>query len=175
MCRQGFERYGMSLCASEWQTLAISIDRLHQRWSKPDDIALWKFAVANIITYLKSYELNMELVQAQEDYFLLLITDPNETRVRQFAERLVQETSRYLKLTVSVGVGSTVRVSSQIGRSWREAVQSLQHRVTSGEGRVLYYDELKKSSDPDVFYSVDLHERLLLHYERVMKRQRKVN
>ncbi|MDQ6420503.1 response regulator [Paenibacillus sp. LHD-117] len=158
-CLQGFQRFGMPKHASKWQAIAISIDRLHQQWPDPDQVSLWKYAVSNIVVHLKDREANLEVVPAQEDRLLLLVSDPEEDRVLLLAERIVQAAKHYLKLSVSVGIGRTVSDTCELWMSWREALQALEHRVTLGEGRVLVYDKL--NSNPEVFYSVDCHERLL--------------
>ena len=61
-------------------------------------------------------------------------------------EEIRQSVEKYLKFTLTVGVGSVMQDVTKISYSYEDAVLSLDYRLILGSNRMIYIDDVEKRS-----------------------------
>ncbi len=118
----------------------------------PDDKSILEFALANIMNELLGDQpiLSGNVVSMTENNVAVVLYhcgDMNTLETAQdYALSIVQAVKKYLKLQVSIGMGSVYTHISDIGVSYDEALTALRHRIYLDSKPIYYFEavELRK-------------------------------
>lgn len=159
------QQFGIQAEAGRYVAACIEIDHMDRKWSKASDRLLMKYAVTNVLN---------EALEESGDY---LIFNGPEGRIVGIArhngereelpllegyKKLCFLIKKYLKFTVTVGVGRSKDGFKGIAASYGEALEALQNKYVLGHDRVIAYGEQLPSSGNQPFYPPEVNEELLV-------------
>ncbi|MCY7488047.1 response regulator [Paenibacillus alvei] len=160
-------RYEMDLSGSAYLVSAIQMD--HNKEEK--NRYLLQFAVCNIAEELMLKHMPGR-VFIHHDHVVVLtmsISQEEERMSREtigLVEEILQSVHRFLKITVTIGVGTVVNDLSELASSYQEAVQALHYRLIHGNHRVIWIEDVEaKRVNPLVFD--DMQEQALIRCMKV--------
>lgn len=149
---QRLEQLGIAL-RDKLSVACIEIDHMERRWNEPAERGLWKFAVTNILQEAMEDEGKPLLFNGPEGRIVCLQKDAGpsggqgQTQSKlpklEGYEKICRYVRKYLKLTVTVGVGNIYSGLDGIRQSYEEARRALQSKFTLGEDRVIFIDTLQ--------------------------------
>lgn len=164
--KRQLERFGIKLNSLLFSVSSIEIDNIYQRWSDPDEILLWKNAVANVLNEVIVVKGNQFIFNGFEDRIISIIEFEDEESLQEFSAEsylkfctLIRE---YLEITVTVGIGSTVTGLKSIRRSYSESLTALQNKFMEANGKVIEYCKLQNEYKNAGFYTGETNEKLLM-------------
>lgn len=142
---------GVTLDAQGYLVAVLAVDESALGSSEfHDDPDLALYAVLNLSNELMERHMAHHAV-LEEDRVLLLLQLPTADPDAAFAqawtalESIRVSVERYLRFTVSIGVGGMAGTPAQIHRSGAEAVRALDYRVIHGANRILYIQDMERS------------------------------
>jgi two-component system, response regulator YesN len=163
------EGLGLRPLSKQFQVACIEIDSLDQKWNKVSEKLLWKFAVTNILNEIMEVEGHHIVFNGPEGR-ILCIREPLSSHVRAAGgeqdgyERLVFLIKKYLKFTITVGIGGSHPGYGGIRTSYQEALGALQQKFVLGSDRVIRFEQLSSQGVAlaSGFISPELNEELLV-------------
>lgn len=161
------ERYEMDLSGSAYLVSAIQMD--HNKEEK--NRYLLQFAVCNIAEeLLRKHMPGRVFIHHDHVVVLTMSTSLEEEGMSQetigIVEEILHSVHRFLKITVTIGVGTVVNDLSELASSYQEAVQALHYRLIHGNHRVIWIEDVEaKRLNPLVFD--DLKEQSLIRCMKV--------
>ena len=142
---------GVPLEAQGYLVAALAVDESGLGGSEfHDDPDLALYAVLNLSNELTERHMAHHAV-LDEDRVLLLFLLPTAVPDAAFAqvwtalESIRVSVERYLRFTVSIGVGGMADAPGHIHRSAAEALRALEYRVIHGANRILYIHDMESS------------------------------
>nr|WP_245347552.1 helix-turn-helix domain-containing protein [Cohnella lubricantis] len=158
-------RVGISIRSPLFQVAVVEIDKLHQTLSKASESLLWQFAVSNILNEIITINGNNIVFNGTEGRIISILQFDNEEdwakfNVDQF-QRLYEVVTKYLKFTITVGVGRPVRGFKAVHSSYIDAVISIQNKFIMNDAKVIEYTRLESNGMNVGFYPREIHENLL--------------
>ncbi|WP_123041539.1 response regulator [Cohnella candidum] len=142
----------------------IEIDHMERRWNEPAERQLWKFAVANILQETMEEDGQLHVFHGPEGHILCLRKENGapgraaQNSVEAY-EKVCRYIRKYLKLTVTIGLGTGHDGIEGIRRSYGEARQALRNKFTLGEDRVIAFEALDSKGEGTAF-PADTNEQL---------------
>ncbi|WP_027092278.1 response regulator [Cohnella thermotolerans] len=131
--------------------MAVQIDNLHTIQQKYGsvDIELFKYALKNIAEETFAPLCRCAAFEHNDDLFLILNAEEwlDAKAIVPYARDIQHNSERYLKFTVSVGIGSFDKDIRHLRTSCREAVKALNARFCGGNGRIADYVEAAEEED----------------------------
>ncbi|MCM3630732.1 response regulator transcription factor [Paenibacillus glycanilyticus] len=133
--------------------LAIDTDRLEEQTGADTDRELLRFAVYNIAHEIISGEPGAAVFRSREERVMAILggerDEPLQEKAQELAEKIRQLAVQFLKLTVSVGIGTSVQGYTRIRESCKAAVAALDYRLVLGDNSVIsILDMEKRQSSP---------------------------
>ncbi|MFX3636113.1 MAG: response regulator [Candidatus Pristimantibacillus sp.] len=133
--------FDIHLDGPNYMTMAIDLDRLERNHSVDTDRELLRFAVYNIAQEIVGAEPSSAVFRSRDEKIMAILSgDQVETlyeRVQELAEQIRQSAYQFLKLTVSVGIGTPCSNLQQLKLSSKAAVAALDYRLLLGDNRVI--------------------------------------
>lgn len=161
------ERYEMDLSGIAYLVSAIQMD--HNKEEK--NRYLLQFAICNIAEELVLKHMPGR-VFIHHDHVIVLtmsVSQQEEGMSQEtimIVEEILQSVHRFLKLTVTIGVGTVVNDLYELASSYQEAVQALHYRLIHGNHRVIWIEDVEaKRVNPLVFD--DMKEQALIRCMKV--------
>ncbi|WP_223067614.1 response regulator [Paenibacillus caui] len=108
------------------------------------------FSIQNIIEELMSACQAGISFTARENEFILLFRSAESLfpeTYNRLCEQVVSGINRYLKLSVSIGIGKSVPSLTRIEDSYKDALTALTHKFYTGPGSILYINELQPETE----------------------------
>lgn len=166
--KERLEQWGIPLgSAGETYSVAcIEIDHMERRWNEAAERELWKFAVSNILAEALSNEGTPILFNGPEGRIACLRTDKEKNLSEGVLpkldsyEELIFYIRKYLKLTVTVGVGRRYKDIAGIRRSYEEARGALRQKFLLGDDKVIPYSEHSSEGREEAAFLQDSNEML---------------
>ncbi|NIK70744.1 response regulator [Paenibacillus sp. BK720] len=133
--------------------LAIDTDRLEEQGGADTDRELLRFAVYNIAQEIISGEPEAVVFRSREERVMAILGGEREEllqeKAQELAERIRQSAVQFLKLTVSIGIGTTVHSYTRIRETCKAAAAALDYRLVLGDNSVIsILDMEKRRSSP---------------------------
>ncbi len=157
--------YDIQLTGVSFQVAVVSLDAAAPRPSTiSEDQELLLFASLNIAEEIAAARNLGRVFLHQGQVVLLTITQEDDTQAvtlatMEAAEEIRQAIERYLKQTVTIGIGVVIQEPAGLSYSYKDAVLALDYRVILGGNRVISiadveqrhvekmrFDELKEQS-----------------------------
>lgn len=148
----------------------IEIDQMDLKWSSASERALMKYAVTNILDESLEESRNHYIFNGPEGRIICLTEHygqhVNESTDLEGFKKLCMLIKKYLKFTVTIGVGRSKQDIEGIALSYLEALEALQAKFIYGYDRVLPYNtELDKQVN-GAYYPTDINDELLIQLRR---------
>lgn len=161
------KKVGIKVYSSLFRVIVVEIDNLYKRWSKSDEIVLWRFAVSNILNEITNSSGRNVIFNGAEGRIVSIIQYESEDEWKIFDPKEYERTCNVVKdffdFTITIGVGSPVRTFKEIRNSYMDAVSALQNKLVIDDGtRVIDYGAVEQNGMNIGFYSSSMNEQLLL-------------
>lgn len=141
----------VSLEGPEYAVLVVDVDdfRLITERASDRDKELTLYAVANITEEVLSSVFSCTVCQSDFDYINILVNAnmKNKHRMIECCEEVQRCVARYMKLSVTIGVGAYVRGLSDIPESGKQAIAAMQSKVYRGKGQIIVYGESESGNE----------------------------
>jgi two-component system response regulator YesN len=160
------QQYGESFDALCFVVACIEIDNMDQKWNKVSERLLWKYAVTNILNEALEENENHIIFNGPEGRIICLVEHhtKHEREIPELGgyEKLCFLIKKYLKLTITVGVGRSQSDYKGIRSSYLEALEALQNKFVLGTDRVIAYGAQDLETGAQAFYKAEVNEDLLV-------------
>jgi two-component system response regulator YesN len=165
--KRKLEGLGFTPYSQCFQVTCIEIDNLDQKWNKASEKLLWKYAVTNILNELMEIPGNHLVFNGPEGRIICILEFVNESEDRKpyldgYA-KLCFLIKKYLKFTVTIGVGSKKTGYKAIRASYTEALEALQQKFILGNDRLIDFGHHVNDTVTSGFISSETSEQLLIH------------
>lgn len=163
------EQWGITF-GLEYETYSVAcieIDHMERRWNEPAERELWKYAVTNILAEAVGGEGTPHLFNGPEGRIVCLRTEKGGALEEGIIpnldsyEALIFYIRKYLKLTVTVGIGRRFSGVEGIRRSYSEARDALSQKFLLGDDKVIPYSIRPIAGKEGVAYLAESNEQLL--------------
>jgi two-component system response regulator YesN len=141
--RERFDYFGLPPISPLYLIMVVDIDDFGDRelHSYENDIEFLRFAAYDIFKETLEQE-NVMLFRTREERMVAILSgEDNESllyeRAFSLAEQVRHQIDKYLKFTVTVGIGRTSSHLEQLPVSYRSALSALDYRFLLGKNRVL--------------------------------------
>jgi two-component system response regulator YesN len=138
-----FAYFGLPRLSPRYLVMVLDIDDFGEpkSGSNEGDRELLRFAVYNILEEIVQRE-NGHLFRTREERMAVIVSgqtedDPLYEKAFRIAEVARHHTERFLKFTVTVGVGRSCVSPEQLPASYKSALSALEYRFLLGKNRVL--------------------------------------
>lgn len=154
------------LSGPKYQVIIIDVDDylLITEYYPEKDKDLLKYSVLNIADEILSSNCNGSVFFSEFDYLIGIINVKNETKaaIIDICKEIQFCITRYLKLSVTIGIGSVSECLDDISVSYNEALISLRNKMYSGKSRIIHIDMIDKGhSNPPLHFSTEDEKELL--------------
>ncbi|MBD2871032.1 helix-turn-helix domain-containing protein [Paenibacillus arenilitoris] len=151
-------------------TLVLKMDALEDvlsgKWSK--DVKLVKFAILNIaIEFFREKRFKVEGIDNGHDYVSIILNVNN--RSDEIVRKLIDTTTeiqdqveKYLKISVSAGIGDIVEGVEGISKSFQNALAASNYRIIFGRKAVIEYGDIAERNNKGLHeYPYDIEKRMI--------------
>ncbi|TXK73511.1 response regulator [Paenibacillus sp. N3.4] len=163
---QRMQQFGESFHSPIFVVACIEIDRMDSKWNQVSERLLWKYAVTNILNEALEETENHLIFNGPEGRIICLVehqgNDVCEVPELAGYEKLCFLIKKYLKFTITVGVGRSQAGYQGIRTSYLEALEALQHKFVLGNDRVIAYGSGALESGTQALYPTEVNEDLLV-------------
>ncbi|SDW66792.1 response regulator [Paenibacillus sp. CF384] len=169
--------YQLRLDAKAYAVACIEIDEIDRKWGEVSERLLWKYAVTNILAEAMEDSGGKPVIfNGPEGRIICLYglahgagaagatspsPQPELPKLEPF-EKLCMLIKRYLKLTITIGVGQIYSGISGIRCSYDEALTALQNKFVLGNDRVIAFGQHISKEGTGVQYPPELGDELQL-------------
>lgn len=137
-----------------------------------NDVELMRYAVINIAKEITEKHAVGEALFHNGELVIIFSIDNaqnsgelnNETvfrKVYQVLEEIRQNVEKYLKLTVTIGVGSVCQSIQRLKDSYRAALSALEYKIVVGESRIIFIEDLEPKRKAVIAFDEQTERRLL--------------
>lgn len=161
---------GVNFDAPFFLTIVLKMDSLEHvlsgKWSK--DVRLVKFAILNITSeFFSEKRIKAEGIDNGHDYVSMILnvnSRSEETRARliETIKEAQDKVDKYLKISVSAGVGDLVEGVEGISKSFLNARAASNYRIIFGRKAVIDYGHIAERNNNDLHeYPYDIEKRMI--------------
>lgn len=160
--------YNLNLIGKGYSVSSISIDSnsINTKNYSEDDIELIKFAVMNISEeIIKKRSLgelffhinNIVIITNFEEFDKLNIYKKTYLAL----EEIRQSVEKYLKLTVTIGIGNVCDDINYLADSFKSALSALDYRLVIGNNKVIYIEDLEPQAAEVIVFDENKEKALI--------------
>ncbi|RUS42441.1 response regulator [Cohnella sp. AR92] len=148
--------FGLPALTPPFIVMLVDIDDFGDREEWMDDVhdaEFLRFAVFNIFEEIASERQNALLFRTREEKLVVILhgtEGEDELYVRAYgmAEEARHHVEKYLRFTVTIGIGRACSSPEQLPSSYKSAQSALDYRFQLGKNRILSINDLEGSSAP---------------------------
>jgi two-component system, response regulator YesN len=146
--------------------ISVDMNLLDGASFKYDEFELARFAVLNTAEEIIN-KYNMGIVFCYENYVVVIFTFDRTDKINLINEafRVLEEirqcVEKYLKQTVTIGIGEFCASIGNISDSFRKALAALDYRFVTGNNRLIYIKDLEPQNHERILFD-DNKEKLIL-------------
>ncbi|OCT15496.1 hypothetical protein A8709_15585 [Paenibacillus pectinilyticus] len=160
-----FHKLGVSVDAEYYVVASIEIDQLFQKWLKPHDISLWRFAVSNVLGDLDAPSAKHLIFNGPEGRIISIHCLDSQEEVDALNlhayQLLIDYAKKYFRFSVTIGISSPAGHLREIRNAYFETAIALQNKLTSGVGKLIEYRHLNETGKGFGYYPLKLNEQVL--------------
>ncbi|MBU3145774.1 response regulator [Clostridium sp. CF012] len=155
------KNYNINLNGNRFVVAAINIDRKiiykDKKIDNSNEVDLIKFAVINIIEEIL-FERDRGIVFIHNDLIVIISPYLEEDRgyifnsIQATLEEIKQNIEKYLKLTITIGLGTITSDVSNIYDSYQNAILALDYRFIMGNNRIIWIEDIEPSSSEKIVF-----------------------
>ncbi|WP_214628894.1 helix-turn-helix domain-containing protein [Paenibacillus agaridevorans] len=161
---------GVSFDDPNYVTLVLKMDSLEKvlsgKWSK--DVRLVKFAILNIASeFFREKRLKVEGIDNGYDYVSMIInvkdrSDEIVSHIIDSTMEIQDQVEKYLKISVSAGIGDMVEGVEGIGQSFQHALAASSYRIIYGRKAVIEYRDIAERNNKGIHdYPYEIEKRII--------------
>lgn len=161
--------YGINLKGDCFAVAVVSIDDsiLKERhgYLYGEEAELIRSAVLNIVTEIGDMH-HIYNIFIHNDRIVLIISVEEEkseaisSEILSTLEEIRQSVEKYLKLTVTIGLGTIEKDITMISDSWGNAVAALDYRLILGSNRIIWIEDIEPSSKDKIIFDKTMEHEL---------------
>ncbi len=169
-------KYGIKISGNSF---IVSIVGINQEWKciedkdcdtnklffNDQDRELMKFAVLNISEEIIGRFGNNVAFLQNDDVVIIYSAESKDDNLMEKAgaasEEIRQSIEKYLKFSVTIGIGNECENIENISSSYRQSINALDYRVVLGNNRIICIEDLEPRSQYNLNFD-ELKERLLV-------------
>ncbi|MCX7711151.1 MAG: response regulator [Clostridia bacterium] len=165
--KEKFEYFNIHLAGNTYLALTVDIDDYGDlKLAHPEtDAGLFQFAVYNISEEILSQKQNCIVFQNNTEKTVIILGNENERSLQESAigisEEIRQAVEKYLKFTVTIGIGKTILSISDLYDSYKYALSALDYRFLLGKNRVISIHDMEGSLVEKSAYNKELELKLV--------------
>lgn len=153
---------------SSFRTVVVEMDEKREYGWSINDRQLWCFAVSNIICEILSTCCSFDICRDIENRINVIVYHEKGDNGQQWdiinlCERIRVSVSKYLKFTITVGVGNLYDDISALPLSYKEAVFSLKNKLAMGENKIFSFENFAEYDMKVSLYTVEQRKQLLMN------------
>lgn len=158
----------INILSEYYQVATIELDhKMNPEWNE-DDKQLWKFAVVNITTEILEDFFTFELCCDNQDRICVLVGyGSNGKAATEFLtarlEQIIDAVWMYLKIPITIGVGSKTMDVGNSSISYKESLIALKNRLIIGNNKVIPYSSISDSGLRGNLFTAEHRNQLLMH------------
>ncbi|UJF32380.1 helix-turn-helix domain-containing protein [Paenibacillus hexagrammi] len=165
-----FKYFDLSLAGSYFIALVAGIDDLHTKEASRiaidanTDIELLQFAVYNIFQEIFEKEHAGIVFRNRDDNIVILLSGDGEevgTLAQTLASQTAYSVEKFLRLSLTIGVGRTYTSLPHLSKSYQEACSALDYRLLLGSNRLICITDLERGIRSDTVEYLEWEKRLL--------------
>lgn len=163
---EAMEKLRLSSVRHGLQAIVLKLDHFHsmKQSLSQEHTRLYRFAVSNIAEELIQSSYPAAVSESGEDHVSILVqADPAEAehpqRLREAVSRVQRSVDRYMKLSVSVGIGGIAQQPGGIRASYSQALAAANYRIVYGCGAIITYAELPDQAPYD--YPLAMEKKIM--------------
>ncbi|OCT15638.1 hypothetical protein A8709_16375 [Paenibacillus pectinilyticus] len=164
--RLKLQQLGESFASSLFVVACIEIDHMDVKWNQVSERLLWKYAVTNILNEALEETGHHLIFNGPEGRIICLVEHQGgkelEVPALEGYEKLIFLIKKYLKFTITIGVGRSQSGYTGIRISYLEALEALQNKFVLGNDRVIAYGSSVLDSGKQALYPTEVNEELLV-------------
>ncbi|MBZ9688595.1 response regulator [Clostridium estertheticum] len=155
------KNYNIDLKGNRFVVAAININRKvkykDKKIDNSNEVDLIKFGVINIIEEILCKR-DGGIVFIHNDLIVLISPYLEEDRgvifnsVQSTLEEIRQNIEKYLKLTITIGLGTIISDVSHISDSYQNAILALDYRFIMGNNRIIWIEDIEPSSSEKIVF-----------------------
>ncbi|MNW25349.1 Chemotaxis protein CheY [compost metagenome] len=161
--QQQWDFYGITMKDQDFGVMVAEIDFFADRTAElpVNEVELIRFAVQNIIEET-IFRYTKGIVFREKVNQLVIVVNPCEAlTMEQLAEHCRENVHLHTYQTISIGVGTEVKQTSQLAMSYRQAVTALAYTFLTGGNSVYCFEEEAESRAGHLRYSYEKEKELL--------------
>lgn len=169
--------FEMDLHGSSFASAVISLntDSVGEELSSETDIELMKFAITNITQeILDKHSLGEAFLYDNMTVVVSGVDSADRATVCNkmisVLEEIRQNVEKFLKLSVTIGLGSIYNSLERMKESYRSAITALEYKLVLGSNKVIFLDDIEPESTDTVILD-DNKERALISSIKFGKEQ----
>ncbi|WP_261301650.1 helix-turn-helix domain-containing protein [Paenibacillus andongensis] len=162
--------YGVSFDHPFFLTLVLKMDSFEKvlsgSWSK--DVRLVRFAILNIaIELFREKQCKVEGIDNGHDYVSIILNvnngnDEIMSKLIDTTKEIQDKVNKYLKISVSAGIGDLVEGVKSISESFQNALSASNYRIIFGREAVIKYGDIAERNNNDLHeYPYEIEKRLI--------------
>jgi len=165
-----FSFFGLSALTPPFLVMLADIDDFGEREEWMDDVhdaEFLRFAVFNIFEEVAQGRSDALLFRTREERFVIVLhgaKEEDELYVRAYgmAEEARHHVEKYLRFTVTIGIGRTCSSPERLPASYKSAQSALDYRFQLGKNRILSINDLEGSqvANPPIALYADWDRKL---------------
>lgn len=159
--------FNIRLIGSNYIALAIDIDDFGERnkYGPGTDYELLRFAVYNIVEEIMEKENRGIVFRNKDEKMIVILSGTHIGNLYELAQILAEETrqcvERYLKFTVTTGIGRSFDSLESINESCKSAISALDYRFLLGKNKVISIADMEGSSAVRADYHTEWEKKLI--------------
>lgn len=144
----------------------IDPDSVNNNIYEEDDAELIKFAVLNISKeIMENHSLGEVFFHDDNLVFIAGFQENDRTAIfnKSFSllEEIRQNVEKYLKITITTGLGRICDSLDKLGHSYKTALSALEYKLVIGYNRIIFIDDVEPQTGNNLFFDEE-KERLLI-------------
>ncbi|SHF40706.1 two-component system, response regulator YesN [Caldanaerobius fijiensis DSM 17918] len=162
--------YGINLDGKRFVVSIVSVDNSDELppdmgFILPQDSELLSFAVLNICEEIvEKYQLGIAFLNNEQVVIITVSDESDEYTVIKKTistlEEIRSNIEKFLKFTVTVGVGVVCGDIGDISNSYKQAVSALDYRLILGNNRVIWIEDIEPQREEKIIFDEE-KERML--------------
>ncbi|MCD9023503.1 response regulator transcription factor [Cohnella silvisoli] len=162
---QKMEYLNMTLISPYYLSVVIEIDRNEELQWLENELEIWKFAVSNIAADMVLGKCEYAICHDHNDCICVVLgfmDSESFDTIEALCDGIRHAVHKYLKFTVTIGIGNIYKDIADVSISYKEALFALKNRLILGGNRVILHNMVSEIRIMGTLFSVEQRSQLLM-------------
>ncbi|QNU68198.1 response regulator [Ruminiclostridium herbifermentans] len=155
----------MNIPTGYYQVALIEVDYDENLKWTDEDKQLWLFSVKNIASEILQEYFEFEMCYDRDDRLCIIVClkgNEADFLFENTLERVKISVHKYLKFTISIGIGNRKSDIFDVASSFKEAIIALKNKLTIGSNKVILYSSVDDLDIKHHLFTAEHRSQLLL-------------